>query len=126
VFDGAGLSSSEIPVRLVYVPTASGVRLAWNVRIQELSGQHWWNASVDAGSGELLRADDWIDDASYKVYAIPSAGARSVGRRRASTTDACSVITNGAAVAGNIAIVDRGTCTFVIKVKNAQNAGRSR
>ena len=40
-----------------------------------------------------------------------------------STTDACSAITNGAAVAGKIAIVDRGTCGFTIKVKNAQNAG---
>jgi len=41
----------------------------------------------------------------------------------ASTTDACSAFTNAAAVAGSIALVDRGTCTFVTKVKNAQNAG---
>lgn len=40
-----------------------------------------------------------------------------------STTDACSPITNAAAVAGNIAIVDRGTCGFIVKVKNCQNAG---
>ena len=40
-----------------------------------------------------------------------------------STTDACSPLTNAAAVAGNIALVDRGTCGFTIKVKNAQNAG---
>ncbi len=40
-----------------------------------------------------------------------------------STTDACSAITNAAAVAGRIALVDRGTCGFVLKVKNAQNAG---
>ena len=39
------------------------------------------------------------------------------------TTDACSPITNAAAVAGKIALVDRGTCGFVVKVKNAQNAG---
>ena len=39
------------------------------------------------------------------------------------TTDACSPLTNAAAVAGNIAIVDRGTCGFPVKVKNAQNAG---
>jgi uncharacterized repeat protein (TIGR01451 family) len=39
------------------------------------------------------------------------------------TTDACSPLTNGAAVNGNIAIVDRGTCGFIVKVKNAQNAG---
>jgi hypothetical protein len=30
---------------------------------------------------------------------------------------------NAAAVIGKIAIVDRGTCTFTVKVKNAQNAG---
>ncbi len=40
-----------------------------------------------------------------------------------STTDACGPINNAAAVAGNIALVDRGTCTFVVKVANAQVAG---
>jgi uncharacterized repeat protein (TIGR01451 family) len=40
-----------------------------------------------------------------------------------STTDGCSAITNAAAVAGNIALIDRGTCGFAVKVKNAQNAG---
>ena len=40
-----------------------------------------------------------------------------------STTDGCSPLTNAGAVAGNIAILDRGTCTFVVKVKNAQDAG---
>jgi hypothetical protein len=39
------------------------------------------------------------------------------------TFDACSPITNAGAVAGNIALVDRGTCGFIVKVKNAQNAG---
>ena len=39
------------------------------------------------------------------------------------TTDACSPLTNAAAVAGRIALVDRGTCAFTVKVKNAQNAG---
>jgi uncharacterized repeat protein (TIGR01451 family) len=39
------------------------------------------------------------------------------------TTDGCSAITNAAAVAGNIALIDRGTCGFVVKVKNAQDAG---
>lgn len=39
------------------------------------------------------------------------------------TTDGCSPIDNAAAVAGNIALMDRGTCAFIVKVKNAQNAG---
>jgi hypothetical protein len=40
-----------------------------------------------------------------------------------STTDGCSALTNAAAIAGKIALLDRGTCAFVVKVKNAQNAG---
>lgn len=38
-----------------------------------------------------------------------------------STTDGCSPITSD--VAGKIALIDRGSCGFVVKVKNAQNAG---
>jgi hypothetical protein len=38
-------------------------------------------------------------------------------------SDACTALVNGAAVSGKLALVDRGNCTFVIKVKNAQNAG---
>jgi len=40
-----------------------------------------------------------------------------------STTDGCSPLTNPAEVAGKIALIDRGTCLFTIKVKNAQDAG---
>ncbi len=40
-----------------------------------------------------------------------------------STTDACTALTNAAAVAGKIALADRGSCTFVVKVTNAQAAG---
>ncbi len=39
------------------------------------------------------------------------------------TTDACSAITNASALAGKIALIDRGSCPFIIKVKNVQNAG---
>jgi hypothetical protein len=38
-----------------------------------------------------------------------------------STTDGCSALEN--AVAGKIALIDRGSCAFTVKVKNAQNAG---
>jgi hypothetical protein len=37
--------------------------------------------------------------------------------------DGCTAITNAGAVSGRIALIDRGTCTFVVKVKNAQLAG---
>lgn len=37
--------------------------------------------------------------------------------------DACENATNGAALAGKIAVIRRGDCTFVDKVQRAQNAG---
>ncbi len=39
------------------------------------------------------------------------------------TTDGCTAITNAAAIAGKIALVDRGTCGFTVKALNAQAAG---
>jgi hypothetical protein len=36
---------------------------------------------------------------------------------------ACNPLLNSASVYGKIAIVDRGTCAFTVKVKNAQDAG---
>ena len=37
--------------------------------------------------------------------------------------DACEPLTNGGAINGNIALVDRGLCNFTVKVKNAQDVG---
>jgi subtilisin family serine protease len=41
----------------------------------------------------------------------------------AEPADACTAITNAAEIAGNIALIDRGGCDFVVKVHNAQDAG---
>ena len=40
-----------------------------------------------------------------------------------SPSNACEPLVNGAEVAGRIAVVDRGTCSRAIKVKNCQDAG---
>jgi hypothetical protein len=52
-----------------------------------------------AVSGELVEVDDGVSPGS----------------------DGCSAITND--LTGKIALIDRGTCAFVVKVKNAQDAG---
>jgi hypothetical protein len=40
-----------------------------------------------------------------------------------SPMNACEPLVNAAQIAGNIALVDRGTCPFVVKAKNVQEAG---
>lgn len=40
-----------------------------------------------------------------------------------SSTDGCTALTNAAEVAGRIALIDRGNCTFVTKAQNARDAG---
>lgn len=42
---------------------------------------------------------------------------------QASPANGCNALDNPAAIAGNIAIIDRGTCAFVLKAANAQAAG---
>lgn len=39
------------------------------------------------------------------------------------TTDGCTAFTNAAAVAGRIALIERGTCSFAQKARNATGAG---
>ncbi|PYQ07378.1 MAG: metalloprotease [Acidobacteria bacterium] len=71
VSDG-GVAVKPIEARLVWLPMAGSVRLAWSLDIEETSGEHWWNAFVDATTGESLGAQDLIvhDSASAIAAAI--------------------------------------------------------
>lgn len=60
--------------------------------------------------------------------AVPTSGGVSanlvlVNDGVAPTSDACEPIQNGGALAGQIAVIDRGVCTFVSKVAAAQSKG---
>ncbi len=68
-----------------------------------------------ASFGPALTSSPITNDVIRALDAADAAGP--------TTFDACSPITNAASVAGKIALVDRGTCGFTIKVKNAQDAG---
>ena len=67
-------------------------------------------------TGMVVVADDGIS-----APATPGPPATPAG----TPTDACEPLTpaSAAAVAGKIALVDRGLCGFIVKVKNAQHAG---
>lgn len=55
-----GISLAPIPSRLVYQPAGDLLRLAWELEIQELSEQHWWNVIIDAETGAMLARYDYI------------------------------------------------------------------
>lgn len=59
VVSGSGISDQPIPAKLGWHPTGDGLRLAWQLVIDDSSDVHLWNATVDAQTGDLLDADDW-------------------------------------------------------------------
>ncbi len=68
-----------------------------------------------AGFGPRLTPDGTTGDVVAALDPADAAGP--------SALDGCSPLTNAAAVAGRIALVNRGTCQFTLKVLNAQAAG---
>ena len=80
VLSRGGISREPIPARLGWQPTKDGLRLAWQVTIDDSSDAHLWNAAVDAETGDLLEVADWtshsspnpVDDgSSYRVFQFP-------------------------------------------------------
>jgi extracellular elastinolytic metalloproteinase len=68
----ASVSLDDIPVQLLYVPTADGsATLAWQLVLRTPDGEHWYNVSVDSATGEVVALSDWIDHASYQVLPLP-------------------------------------------------------
>jgi subtilisin family serine protease len=96
-------------------------------------------ASVDAGVSGQVRVNSPAGIAGFKAVGIalygshpPAGGLTGIVEQALdvadgvgpATTDGCSALTNAGAIAGRIAIIDRGgTCGFVAKTKNAQDAG---
>lgn len=70
-------------------------------------GTPGWNSTSHNLTDDIVQATDVAGD----------------GDGTGTTTDGCSAFGNAAAVNGNIAFVDRGSCNFVVKVQNAFAAG---
>ncbi|MEM1041633.1 MAG: T9SS-dependent M36 family metallopeptidase [Bacteroidota bacterium] len=87
----AGVSLEPIPVQLVYFATDEGaLRLAWDLAIYQLDGEHWWNLIVDAETGTALAQYDWVihdewahDEAHAPADYRPVAASPMVGARGA-------------------------------------------
>ena len=70
-----------------------------------------------AAFGPPIGSPDVIDPVVAALDAADAAGP--------ATTDGCSAFTNEPAIAGNIALIERGTCAFALKARNATDAGAS-
>jgi extracellular elastinolytic metalloproteinase len=66
VVSRGGISLSSIPARLGWQATKDGLRLAWQVTIDDSSAAHLWNAAVDARNGRLLDKADWTSQDSIE------------------------------------------------------------
>ncbi len=87
VVSGGGISDAPIPLRLGWQPTKGGLRLAWQLVIDDSSGDSLWNATVDAASGELLDVDDWTSRDN------PGDLATTLTRSGATAADTSSLVT---------------------------------
>lgn len=106
VWDGAKVTAGVPQVLVLGSPEVRVVSPAAIARLYQFGtasfGPRIGNPSV---SGVIVAAADAADAAGP------------------STTDGCTAFTNAAAVAGQIALVERGTCGFAVKARNATNAG---
>jgi len=105
VWDSATVTA-DVPATLVAKPTLTVTAPAALAGELDVGTADFGPALTVGGvAAALVAADDAADAAGP------------------ATTDACSSLTNAAAVAGKVALVDRGTCFFVDKARTVQAAG---
>ncbi|MFT5983874.1 MAG: Zn-dependent metalloprotease, partial [Ulvibacter sp.] len=60
VFNGAGISNRDIPVKLMYYfKEGFGTTMVWELSVMEKNTPDWWNFRVDASSGRIIDKDNW-------------------------------------------------------------------
>ncbi len=92
---------------------------------QDGTAQFVSNATLTINSptnlqGDYVAVKSAFGDTDFNSY---SGNLVLVDDGSADPTLGCNTLTNAAAINGNIAVIERGTCYFVDKVKNAQDAG---
>jgi len=65
---GGGISNTPISAQQGWLPTENGLRLGWQLTIDDVSGDHLWSAVIDADTGELIAIDDWVVQTSYQDH----------------------------------------------------------
>lgn len=70
--DPRGISREPLTARLMWLPIQRGaVRLVWNFQVHTLEGDHAYDFTVDAESGDVWTRFDWVAPQQYSVYQLP-------------------------------------------------------
>ncbi len=123
----ASLSLDPIPTKLEYIATPQGLSLAWDLVIRTTDHEHWYDVGMDASAGQCLSVSDWVDHASYRVFALPAENPDDAGRTL--VVDPADAVaspygwhdTNGAA--GPEYTDTRGNNVWAQEDQDANNAG---
>ncbi|CAM3500744.1 M36 family metallopeptidase [Aequorivita lipolytica] len=104
VFNKAGISSEEIPVKLMYYyKEGVGTQLVWELSIAEKTTSDWWNFRVDASTGKIIDKDNWtvscniLGDHNDHVHAVASKSAAFIGPMEKPVISNTSITSNMAA-----------------------------
>lgn len=55
MYTKGGISSENIPAKqMYYVVPNDGIRMVWEISIQEINSSDWWNFRVDAATGTII------------------------------------------------------------------------
>lgn len=65
------LADRPIPARLSWYEHEGTLRLVWDIAVDEAGRADWFNAFVDAHSGDILFAVNWTQEATYRVFPEP-------------------------------------------------------
>jgi hypothetical protein len=115
--DGSGINNANFGTP----PDGSDPRMQmfiWRFASLEIDSPTIITGAYFAGSAEFgaQLVDSSLSGTVVQAYDEVNASGPSV-------MDTCTTLTNAAEVSGHIALIDRGDCDFVVKVKNAQDAG---
>ena len=55
LYTKGGISTADIPAKqLYYLVPNDGIRMIWEIAIQEVNSSDWWNFRIDASSGNII------------------------------------------------------------------------
>ena len=118
VVSGGGISDDRIPARLGWQSTKDGLRLAWQLVIDDTSDAHLWNATVDARSGELLAVDDWTEHDTREGLE------NRLGRADGRTSSAVAALTGGPTVFESASPVNDGSSYRIYPQESPDDSDR--